>query len=327
MHELIKGIAAASLAALLAATGLAVAQDKYPSRPVRVIVPFAPGASTDMLARLAANELTKRLGQTFVVDNVGGAGGTIGTAQMVRAKPDGYTLVAGTPGPITISPVAQKNLTYDAAKDLAPITLIAEGPGVFVVGKNSPYKTLRELLAAAKAKPQAITFGSAGTGAFSHLNGELLKSLAGIDIIHVPYKGSGPAMIDLIAGRIDFLIEYFPAVQKFIESGDVRALGITSAKRYPLRPEIPTMAEGGVPGYESAAWVSLLAPAGTPKHIVDTIQRELSAALREPAITKQLNSLGVVPGGNTPTEFAAYLNRERAQIKKLVDATGLTINP
>ncbi len=312
--------------AVLSLTSTA-AQDKYPSKPVRIVVPFGPGASTDMLARIAANELTKRLGQTFIVENVAGAGGTLGTAQVARSRPDGYTLVAGTPGPITISPVAARGLSYDVTKDLMPISLIAEGPGVLVVGKNSPYKTLAELLAAAKAKPKNITFASSGVGAFAHLNGELLSALAGLQFIHVPYKGSGPALIDVIAGRVDFEMEYFPAVQKLIETGELRALGISSAKRYPLRPEIPTMAEGGVAGFESAAWVSLLAPAGTPPEIIATIHRELSASLKDPAIVRQLNGLGVIPGGNTPAQFTTYLNAERAQLKKLVDSTGLTITP
>jgi len=297
----------------------------YPDRPVRVVVPFAPGASTDILSRLAADELSKRLGQPFVVENVGGAGGTIGTAQVVSAKPDGYTIVAATPGPITISPVAQKGLAYDV-RQLQAITLIADGPGALVVAKNSPFKSVADLLAAARAKPGSLSFGSAGTGAFSHLASELLKTLAHIDVVHIPYKGSGPAMLDLLGGRLDFYIEYFPALQKLIDSGELRALAVTSGKRFPLRPEIPTMIEGGVPGYDASAWVGLMAPAAVPRDIVDKLQQTLAQALREPAVIARINGMGVVPGGQPPAEFALYLSNEREKYRKLVESTGLTIS-
>ena len=322
-----KLIVAAGAAALwcTAATGQSPAAS-YPDRPVRLVVPFAPGASTDILSRLAADELSKRLGQPFVVENVGGAGGTIGTAQVVNAKPDGYTIVAATPGPITISPVAQKGLPYDV-RQLQAITLIAEGPGALVVAKASPFKSVADLLAAARAKPGTLSFGSAGTGAFSHLASELLKTLAHIDVVHVPYKGSGPAMLDVLGGRLDFYIEYFPALQKLIDSGELRALAVTSGKRFPLRPEIPTMIEGGVPGYDASAWVGLMAPAGVPKDIVDKLQQTMAQALKDPAIVARINGMGVVPGGQSPAEFAAFMAAERAKYKKLVDATGMTINP
>ena len=320
----------ASMAALLLCVGAHAqptpsGQAPYPNKPVRMVVPFAAGGATDILARIGADELSKRLGQPVVVENVGGAGGTIGTGQVAKAKPDGYTLLAGSPGPITISPVAQKGLAYDT-RDFDAITIIADGPAALVVAKDSPYKSMRDLIAAAKAKPGALSYGSAGVGAFSHLNGELLKSLAGIDVVHVPYKGAGPALTDVLGGRLDFYIEYYPAVQKFIESGDMRALAVTSANRFPLRSDIPTMAEAGVPGYEMSAWVGVMAPAGTPKDVADKIQQTLAQALQDPAVAARIRGLGVVPGGQKPNEFTAYLEKERGQYKRLVDAGGITIS-
>jgi tripartite-type tricarboxylate transporter receptor subunit TctC len=317
-----------SYAALaLAAVAPAVAQDKYPSKPVRIVVPFAAGGATDVLTRIAANELTKRLGQSFVVENVTGAGGLIGAAQVVKAKPDGYTLLAGSPGPITIMPAISKTpMTFDAEKDVVPITLIADSPGALVVGRNSPYKTVGELLAVAKASPGKLTCGSSGVGAFSHLNCELLMSLTGAKIVHVPYRGAAPALVDLVGGQFDFMIENFPSPQKLIDSGDAHALAVTSAKRFALRPNIPTLVESGVPGFVMSAWIGLMAPAGTPPDIIALLQRELAAGLREPAVQKQMNELGVVVGGNTQAEFIAYLANERETYKKLAAATGLKID-
>ncbi len=304
----------------------AYAQDKYPSKPVRVIVPFAAGGATDVLTRIAANELTQKLGQSFIVENNTGAGGLIGAAQVHQAKADGYTLLAGSPGPITIMPaISRTPISFNAERDFMPITLIADSPGAFVVGRNSSFKSVQEILAAAKASPGKITCGSSGVGAFSHLNCELLKSLAGVDITHVPYRGAAPAMMDLVAGNFDFLIENYPSPQKLIDTGDAKLLGVTSRQRFPLKPNTPTVIEAGVPGLVMSAWIGLLAPTGTPQGVIDVVYKELSASLKDPAIQKKMSDMGVVPGGNTPAEFAIYLAKERDTYKDLALKTGLKI--
>lgn len=314
-------------AVTLLALGSACAQDKYPSKPVRIIVPFAAGGATDVLTRIAAAELNKRLGQTFIVDNVTGAGGLIGAAQALKAPADGYTLLAGSPGPITIMPViSTRPISYDAEKDFIPITLIADSPGAMVVGRGSPYKSVQDVLAAAKAQPGKLTCGSSGVGAFSHINCELLQSLAGIKVIHVPYRGAAPAMVDVVAGQVDFMIENYPSPAKLIESGELHLLGVTSAKRFPLKPATPTLAESGVPGHVLSAWVGLMAPKGTPMQVVDLIQRELAAAFKDPAVQKRMNDMGVIPGGMPPHEFATYLHNERETYRKLGATTGLKID-
>ncbi|HYG43972.1 MAG TPA: tripartite tricarboxylate transporter substrate binding protein [Bordetella sp.] len=290
----------------------------YPSRPVRVVVPFAPGASTDMLARLAADELGKRLGQSFVVENVTGAGGTIGAHQVARAEPDGYTLLAATPGPITISPVTRQDIPYDPSKSFAPITLIAHGPGVLAVNKDSPYHSIKDLIAAGQDPARPLKFGSAGIDAFSHLSGAMFTYKSGIQAVHVPYRGSGPALLDLIAGRLDFEIEYFPAIVPHMTSGALRALAVTSKERSPLSPHLPTIGESGVPGYESGAWVGLMAPAGTPREIIDKLQQAMAASLKDPAVAKRIRGMGVLPGGNTPDEYAAYIAGETGTLRELV---------
>ena len=317
------GIAALTFIAL----GHTWAQDKYPSKPVRIVVPFAAGGATDVLTRVAAAELTKRLGQSFVVDNLTGAGGLIGAAQVIKARPDGYTLLAGSPGPITIMPVISKTpVSYDVEKDLVPITLIADSPGAMVVGKNSPYKSVQEVLAAAKASPGKLSCGSSGVGAFSHINCELLKSLAGINVIHVPYRGAAPAMIDLVSGQFDFMIENYPSPQKLIDGGEARLLGVTAGQRFPLKPGTPTLVEAGVSGHVMSAWIGLMAPAGTSADIVNLIQRELAVAFKDPAVQKRMNDMGVIHGGMSPAEFATYLSKERETYRNLSAKTGLKVD-
>jgi tripartite-type tricarboxylate transporter receptor subunit TctC len=222
--------------------------------------------------------------------------------------------------------ISAKPLPYDAEKDLVPITLIADSPGGMTVGKNSPYKTVQELLAAAKASPGKLSCGSSGIGAFSHLNCELLKTLMGINVTHVPYRGAAPAMVDLVSGQTDFMIENYPSPQKLIDAGELRLLAVTSNRRFALKPGTPTLAESGVPGHVMTAWIGLMAPRGTPSEIVNLLQRELSAALKDPAVQKRLNDMGVVPGGMPPAEFAAYLAAERETYKGLAAKTGLKVD-
>lgn len=307
-------------------SGSAAEDAPYPSRPVRVVVPFAAGAGTDILARLAAEDLSRRLDQRFYAENVVGAGGAIGAAQVVRSPADGYTLLAGTPGTVTTGAYILQNMNYDPVKDLQPISLIAEGPGLLVVPKDSRFNSVEDILREARARPGALNFGSSGIGAFSHYSGELFKSLAGIQATHVAFRGAAPALVDLVAGRLDYMIEYFPAVQAFVDSGQLRAIGITSPARYPIRPDIPTIGEQGLPSYASSAWVGLMAPAGTPKRVVDKLRAALAEAVGAPALAERLRTLGVVPGGQTPEAFASYLEAERAQVKALVQAGGMKAN-
>jgi tripartite-type tricarboxylate transporter receptor subunit TctC len=315
-----------SAVALALASAPLMAQDKYPSRAVRVVVPFAAGGATDVLTRIAATELSKRLGQNFVVENVTGAGGLIGAQQVVSAKPDGYTLLAGSPGPITIMPViARKPVSYDVERDLIPITLIADSPGAMVVGKGSKYRTIQEMLAAGKSGAR-LTCGSSGVGAFSHLNCELLKSLTGLDIVHVPYRGAAPALVDLVGGQFDFIIENYPSPAKLIESGEVRLLGVTSAARFKLKPEAATLVESGVAGHVMSAWIGLMAPAGTPSAIIESIQRETAEGLKDTEVQKRLAGMGVVAGGSDPATFARYLSDERATYRALSEKTGLKVD-
>jgi len=295
-------VALAALTAVAVISPQAHAAD-WPTRPVTIYVTTAAGGNTDLMARMAAEHLSAKLGKPFVVENVGGAGGTIGASQVVKSKPDGYTLVAATPGPITISPVAQKDIPYDV-RQLTAITMIAGGPGALVVRRDSPYKSVQELVAAAKAKPGQLSFGSAGVGAFSHLSSELFKALAGINAVHVPYKGTGPALIDLLGGRLDFVIEYFAALQKQIDAGELRALAVTTPQRFPLRPDIPTMQEAGVPGYDASAWYGMLAPAGTPPAIVDKLNAEIAKILAMPDIKERF----AAGGAETVTMTSAALD-------------------
>ncbi|WP_313311338.1 tripartite tricarboxylate transporter substrate binding protein [Pulveribacter sp.] len=310
--------------ALAACAPLAQAQN-YPTKPVRIVVPYPAGGTTDIIARIAAAQLADRLKQPFVVENRAGASGAIGSVAVSQAAPDGYTLVMGTASSHGINSALQKNLPYDAVKDFAPVTVVASTPNIVVVHPSVPAKTLGELLALAKAKPGTINFGSTSPGGSPHMSAELLKMMAGVDMTHVPYKGAAPMLTDLIGGQIQVGFDNLPSTIGFVRSGKVRALAVTTPQRWPGASDIPTVAESGVPGYEVSGWFGLLAPAGTPKAVLDTLQSAVAQAVQQPEVAKQLRDLGAEPVANKPEAFARDIAADVDKWRKVVQATGVKL--
>ena len=306
--------------ASLAAAG-ASAQDAWPSRPIRMIVGFAAGGSTDVTARLIAQALSDRLGQQVVVENRPGAGGNIGADSVAKAEPDGYTLLLTTSTTHATNPSLYRSLPFDVKADFAPITLTAFIPNVLTVNPSVPATSIAELVAYAKANPDKLSFGSAGAGSSQHLSGELFKSLAGIRMVHVAYRGGAPALTDLLSGQIQVLFAPLVEVLQQIESGSVRALGITTAKRSPLLPSVAPVGET-LPGYEVALWNGLLAPARTPPAIIARLNRETVAILRSDDMKKKLAAQGSEPVGNTPDEFRDFIAAELVKWGRLVEISG-----
>ncbi len=317
------GIRFVAVAALAVASMSALAQ--YPEKAVRIIVPYPPGGTTDILARVVATRLTERLGQPFVVENRPGASGAIGSVAVAKAPPDGYLLVMGTVSSHGINSALSKTLPYDAVKDFAPITVVASTPNVLAVNPGFAAKNLGEVLAAARQKPGALNFGSTSPGGSPHMSAELLKMMAGVDIVHVPYKGAGPMLADLIGGQIQMGFDNLPSSMSHIKSGKIRAIAVTTTKRWPGAPDIPTIAESGVPGYEVSGWFGLLAPAGTPRPVVDALYRAVSEILKQPEVSKQLYELGAEPVGNTPEAFGRQIAAEVDKWKKVVATTGVKV--
>lgn len=313
-----------SLAALVAAaTPLATAQT-FPVKPIRFVVPFAPGGGTDLIARAIGVRLTDVLGQPVVVDNRAGAGGVIGADLVAKAAPDGYTIVLGSPGPLTINPNLRPSIPY-RLKDFAPITLATISPFVLVVNPALPVASVKELIALAKSKPGALNFGSGGNGSVAHLAGEQFKALAGVQITHVPYKGSNPSIIDLIGGQLQLVIDNLPVLVLHVRSGRLKALAVGIKKRSALLPEVPTMIEAGVPGYQASTAFGVLAPAGTPRAIIARLNREIVTILRAPDLIERFAGLGLEAVGSTPEEYAGHLRAELAQYSKLIKAIGLKL--
>ena len=311
------------LAALLPA--FAAAQT-YPDRPIRVILPVPAGGTPDVLARTVAPAMSEQLGQQFVMDNRGGAGGRIAAELAALAAPDGYTLFLASPGALTIVPHLGKDVPYDTFKDFAPVGLVATGPFLLLTHSSVPAKSVKELIALAKTEPGRLDYSSAGNGTANHLAMELFKSMAGVNFNHVPYKGAPQAVTDLLAGRVSVTLNSIPPILPHVKSGRVRALGVAGTQRSPLLPEVPTIIEAGVPGYESGSWLGLLAPAKTPAKIVAYLNSVMVKAVRSSALRSRLESQGAEPVGSSPEEFARRLRIEWDQNAKVVKLAGVRID-
>jgi tripartite-type tricarboxylate transporter receptor subunit TctC len=295
----------------------------YPSKPIRFIVGFAPGGATDIIARALAQKLADAFGQQVVVDNRAGGGGTIAAMMAAKAPADGYTMLMGTISTLATNVSTYKNLPYDPLRDFAPVTLAATTPYFVTVNAGLPAATLKDFIALAKAKPGQMNFGTSGAGGGAHLSVELFRAMAGIDLVHIPYKGAALALTDVIAGQIQMSFSQPLIVLPHLKTGRVRALAITSAKRSTALPEFPTIAESGVPGYESSSWQGVVVPTGTPAAIVSRLHAELVKGLRSRDIGDRLAAEGTDPGGNSPAEFGAYIRREIAKWAKVVKDAGI----
>jgi tripartite-type tricarboxylate transporter receptor subunit TctC len=299
-----------------------VAAQGYPNKPVRIVVPTAPGGGVDILSRLLGQKLSEIHGQQFVIDNRPGAGANIGTALVAKSPADGYTLLT-VPSSISISASLYKKLPYDAVKDLAPIALVAATPYFVVLHPSVPAASVRELVKLAKSRPGELTYASGGSGTASHLAGEMLKKMAGIDLVHVPYKGVGPAVTDVLAGHVSLFFAGLPASGSHIKAGKLKAIAVADAKRSSLMPQLPTIAEAGYPGYAVENWLGMLAPAGTPADIISRLNGNIVRMLSTAEVSERLAALGFEPVGSTPEQFAAQLKSEIAKWAKVIQETGV----
>ena len=298
----------------------------YPNHSIRLVVPFPAGGTTDILARDVAKKLTDTLGQSVVVDNRPGAGGNIGADLVAKAPPDGYTLLMGTVGTHAINPSLYAKMPYDHIKDFVPVVLVAGVPNVLVVNPSVPVNSVADLIKLAKSKPGAINFASSGSGTSIHLSGELFKTMTGVDMTHVPYKGSSPALTDLMGGQVQIMFDNLPSSLALIKSGKLRAVAVTSLKRAPALPDVPTVSESGVPGFEASSWFGILAPAGTPAPIVAKLNAEVNKWLQSPEGKEQLLAQGAEVAGGPPEQFVAHIRAETDKWAKVVKASGAKVD-
>jgi tripartite-type tricarboxylate transporter receptor subunit TctC len=295
----------------------------YPNRAITLVIPFAPGGSTSIVGRGIADKMSELLGEKVVVDNRPGAGGTVGTKAVAKSDPDGYTLLLGYTGTLAIGPSLYKNVGYDPRKDFAPIGLIGNAPNSLVVHPSFPAKTIAELIAYAKANPGKVNFGSAGAGTASHITGEYFGASAGIKLVHIPYKGTGPALTDLLGGHIPMAFAPIPASHANVSAGTLRALAVTSTARSSLMPDVPTISESALPGFDASLYYGLVAPAGTPRPIIDKLNKELRAALGSDEVKKQLTQDGTEITPGTPEDYAAFIDKDEKKWSQLVKASGV----
>ncbi len=308
---------------LLLGANIGFAADPYPSKPVTLVSTFAAGSSIDIIARIVAKPMSESMGQQVMVDDKPGAGGDIATNFVAKAAKDGYTLGMASVGPLIVNPLLRKKMPYDAAQDLAPISLIGRGPNAILINPSLPVKTLAELISYIKAHPGKVSYASAGVGTSGHLAGELFKYLSKTDILHVPYKGNSEAVTDVIGGRVQVLFSGLPPVLPMVEAGKLRAIAMADSVRSPLLPAVPTVSEAGLPGAESGAWYGMVAPAGTPPEVLERAHKELGRALERPDVRQQLSKIGVDTAFMSQAEFASMLKSETVKLQQLFKAANI----
>jgi len=323
LHQLFNASLIATLAAFPLMQAHAQTTQEWPTKSITLIATYAAGGSADTRMRLLARKLTDKLGQSVIVENKGGAGGVIGTAAIAKAAPDGYTIGSGNLAPLAVNQFLMKKLPYDPAQDIAPIILIEKSPLVLSVSNSMPVKTLGELIALAKKEPGKLTFGSSGVGGAHHLSGEMFSEIAGVNLVHVPYKGGSPASTDLMAGHLNMMFEMGYSAMPSIQAGKIRPLAVTSTKRLALLPDVPTMAESGVPDFESYNWQGIIAPAGTPAPVIAKLNKVLNEILQDPDVLKAIADTASQPIGGTPEEFGQFILAERAKWAKVIKSAGI----